>query len=253
MKKLVGCIAITAILLMILPSCKSIGINRQPGGDSKVYFLGKSEDKSTYLYVKSYTLENDDKIEPLGKATLTNEFDDVIINLQPYQAIIPIGDSVAVTEFAVFSKYDNSKGAINAFYDNTGKSIDIVDKKALGDEALFLVPTFLGSGKKYQFGLYAIRINESETKLYFPSSERLRVQILSHKDAVLWSSNYMMNYLAVIGELGAKSVGEIAFFTTEWNGKTNSGEKFEPTMANVLYILPIQPKNYIISKLMKPE
>lgn len=251
--KLYSKLSFVLIIALVLVSCRTTNVDSKAVSNAKIYLLNASQEKATYLYLNSFIVENNEYNGKPKKVKLTNKIDDEVIEINCQTAVFQRGDSFEVTEFAVFSKTKNLSETYNKFISSSYDEIEVLSIEKLSNEELFLIPTFSHENGKYNFGLYVIRLNIDKQEQYFPSSERLRIEVLSHKGSLLWSSNYMMNYLTVVGDISAKAIGDIDFYSTLWNGKTNFGESIEPKLNNIVYILPIQPKNYVVSKTLKPE
>ncbi len=80
---------------------------------------------------------------------------------------------------------------------------------------------------------------------YFPSSERLRVELF---DGVkqLWSSATGVPFLQVIGEVEPRQPGEERLYEYRWNRQLHSGETLPAGRYRVCMSLPAQPRQYVV-------
>lgn len=90
------------------------------------------------------------------------------------------------------------------------------------------------------FVLLAERVRFLERE-YFPTSERLRVEIYDQKGNLLWSSAVGRAFLQVIGPVEPQSIGEVYRYELDWNGTDQNGQKLPPGHYTAKLILPIVP------------
>ncbi len=113
------------------------------------------------------------------------------------------------------------------------------------NEAMYLTPKV-----KYPddgtvvFILEAERVKKVEDE-YMPSSEDFRVEIMSDKAKVLWSSNYNKNYMMVVGDVLPKEVGETHFYEMKFTGEKNSGNELQPGKYTAFLVIPSKPNHYV--------
>lgn len=227
-----------------ITSCKSIKDERvQVDYIPKIYLLSSGSDKSVLLYLKNYKTG---KIEQKysGERTINLSNGD-LIKFKPYVSMLPLRNEIEITEFSVI--YLNYKIDEKIFFNFNGNSI-IFDKIIKSDDGYLLIPNTMQNIDSYEFGVYTIKVDTNSLKRYFPSSERLRIELLDNKTKFIWNSNYNQNYLAVVGEFNTKEVGEINYFKILWNKKDNNKNKIKPNEYLVNFILPLQPKNMKIMK-----
>jgi len=79
---------------------------------------------------------------------------------------------------------------------------------------------------------------------YIPTSEEFRVEILSGKGNLIWSSNFGMNYLQVILQVRPEKIGDTYKYSLEWNGQTNKGVPATPGNYTANLIIPARPNQY---------
>jgi Intracellular proteinase inhibitor len=93
------------------------------------------------------------------------------------------------------------------------------------------------------FALLARR-NRGASIDYFPSSERLRVEVLSADGRVLFSSNHGMQYLQEIQPVQPLKREELHRYTFTWGGKDNNGVAVPAGTYTVNLILVTKPEAY---------
>ncbi len=92
------------------------------------------------------------------------------------------------------------------------------------------------------FGLDVIRTSSPGDE-YFPTSERLRVEVQNMLGKTVWRSDEDVYFLQVIGDVEPKEIGSCYRYVKFWNRKDNN-EKFIPKgKFKVMLTLPIQPKS----------
>lgn len=94
------------------------------------------------------------------------------------------------------------------------------------------------------FGVEATRQADVEGE-YLPSSEEFRIEIISQKGRLEWSSNYNKNFMQVISEVKPLKAGETHAYSIEWNGERNGGGKLAPGLYTIRAIIPARPKAYV--------
>ncbi|MFN4769075.1 MAG: hypothetical protein ACK45R_02270 [Candidatus Kapaibacterium sp.] len=93
------------------------------------------------------------------------------------------------------------------------------------------------------FALLARR-NRGASIDYFPSSERLRVEVLSADGRVIFSSNHGMQYLQEVQPVQPLKREELHRYTFTWGGKDNNGVDVPPGYYTVNLILVAKPEVY---------
>ncbi|MFN3305916.1 MAG: hypothetical protein ACK42Z_01880 [Candidatus Kapaibacteriota bacterium] len=100
------------------------------------------------------------------------------------------------------------------------------------------------------FVLDLLRLKPPEDE-YFPTSERLRVEITNKLGKLVWNSDYDLNFLQIIGKVEPVEVGEIQRYIIPWNRMDNDGKFVAEGEFNVSFILPMKPKK--LTRTMKLE
>ena len=139
------------------------------------------------------------------------------------------------------------------FYFKTSKEIYEIRKLAAeidknenkpSEEPLELVPSVaMENDSTAVFSLTATRLAKVINE-YIPTSEEFRVEVLSGKGNLVWSSNFGMNYLQVILQVKPEKIGETHKYTLEWNGQTNKGMPATPGNYTANLIIPARPNHY---------
>ncbi len=80
---------------------------------------------------------------------------------------------------------------------------------------------------------------------YFPTSERLRVELF---DGIkqLWSSAAGVMFLQVIGEVEPQQPGQEQLYEYRWSAQLGSGEVLPSGHYHVCMSLPAQPRRYVV-------
>jgi len=80
---------------------------------------------------------------------------------------------------------------------------------------------------------------------YFPTSERLRVELF---DGIkqLWSSANGVMFLQVIGEVEPQQPGQEQLYEYRWSAQLGSGEVLPSGRYRVCMSLPAQPRQYVV-------
>lgn len=102
----------------------------------------------------------------------------------------------------------------------------------------------------FVFVLDLLRLKPPEDE-YFPTSERLRVEITNKLGKRVWNSDYDLNFLQIIGPVEPVEVGKIQRYIVPWNRVDNSGKFVEEGEFNVSFILPMKPTKF--TRMMKLE
>ena len=79
---------------------------------------------------------------------------------------------------------------------------------------------------------------------YIPNSEIFRVEILSLKGAIQWSSNHEANFLQAIHKVEPVEVNGVKKYTKDWNGMTIKSTKLPPGTYQARMTIPAKPKPY---------
>lgn len=80
---------------------------------------------------------------------------------------------------------------------------------------------------------------------YFPTSERLRIEITNKMGKVVWNSDYDLNFLQVIGQVEPVEVGKVQRYIVPWNRVDNSGNFVDEGDLSVSFVLPIKPSKLV--------
>ncbi|MEJ5287545.1 MAG: hypothetical protein CH6_0797 [Candidatus Kapaibacterium sp.] len=96
----------------------------------------------------------------------------------------------------------------------------------------------------FLFVLDLLRLKPEEGE-YFPTSERLRIEIRNKQGKTIWNSDFDLNFLQVIGKVEPEEVGKIHRYIVPWNRRDNSGKFIEKGDFEVAFILPIKPTNIL--------
>lgn len=115
--------------------------------------------------------------------------------------------------------------------------------------ALVLVPEVEERGDTVLFRLRVRRLQLVAGE-YFPTSERLRVEIF-HGVKKLWSSADGVAFLQVLGEVEPRLPGEEAVYEYRWNGRLASGERLPEGRYSVRLTLPVRPEGYGVTFLWR--
>jgi hypothetical protein len=93
---------------------------------------------------------------------------------------------------------------------------------------------------------FYLKAERLKTKMgeYFPTSETLRVQILSKKGVLEWSSDNNMNFLQVITSVLPVNLGEPYTYSVKWNGRKNDGTPLKKGTYNAIMMLVMNPRIY---------
>ncbi|MCX7909331.1 MAG: hypothetical protein N2560_07435 [Ignavibacteria bacterium] len=94
------------------------------------------------------------------------------------------------------------------------------------------------------FVLDLLRLEPADDE-YFPSSERLRIEITSQLGKPIWNSDFNMYFLQVVGKVEPLEVGKVYRYVIAWNRRDNNGQYVGSGTFNVAYILPIKPNNIL--------
>lgn len=110
-------------------------------------------------------------------------------------------------------------------------------------ENLELTPSYstIANGN-IEFMLQAKRIKIADE--YLPNSESFRVEIFNLGGKMLFSSDYQMNYLQVIGEVEPKNIGEIHTYKYTWNRTDNNKQKIPTGKYRAILCIPAKPNHY---------
>ena len=228
------------VLGFLLQNCSSIQNSQQ--FEDNYYFLDSMENSSVILYLKSYSSEH----YPLTISQKTFHLpDNQSFVYTPNYSVLPKSKSFEITEFSVL-KINSSLFEKKSFILKKNRII-FDDKKFLNDNYVIL-PLAKKTNSVYEFGLFLIKLQDSNEDFYFPSSERLRIEISDKKGKLIWNSNYNKSYLAVVGELLPKEKYEYQYYSIEWNRIDNWGNELTSGDYLVNFVLPLQPNNLSIVK-----
>lgn len=121
--------------------------------------------------------------------------------------------------------------------------IDKIQNKT-SEAPLELIPSVsMQSDSTAVFSITATRLTNVVNE-YIPSSEEFRVEILTAKGNLVWSSNFGMNYLQVILPVKPEKIGDTYKYSLEWNGQTNKGVPATPGNYTANLIIPARPNQY---------
>lgn len=91
------------------------------------------------------------------------------------------------------------------------------------------------------FGIDVVRITTPNDE-YFPTSERLRVEIQNMLGKTIWRSDEDAYFLQVIGEVEPKEIGSCYRYVKLWNRQNNAERFVEKGKFRAILTLPIHPK-----------
>lgn len=94
------------------------------------------------------------------------------------------------------------------------------------------------------FVMDLLRLKPAEDE-YFPTSERLRIVITNKLGKTIWSSDYDLNFLQIIGQVEPVEVGKVHRYIVPWNRKDNNGNYVKEGELRVSFILPVKPNNIV--------
>lgn len=95
------------------------------------------------------------------------------------------------------------------------------------------------------FVLEAERLRSVEDE-FLPTSENFRVEVIDESGKTVWSTNYRVNFMQVIGEVEPTEPGATKVYTVWWNGKKNEGEFADPGTYTARMTIPAAPEPYIL-------
>ncbi len=112
------------------------------------------------------------------------------------------------------------------------------------NQILALNPSYKINENGYiEFSLKAKRL-KSAGEEYIPNSESFRVIVMDMKGRLVFSSNYMMNYLQVIGKVRPYEIGETYNYYFVWNMKDNYQKSIPKGRYKAILTIPAVPKHY---------
>lgn len=229
------------LLMFFLNGCHSV-MNKIEHSEILIFLNTDDNNLSTFLYLNKYFTKNISDTN-IYRTLHTSNRD--TITFQPKICILPTKNGYEIHEFSIILL--NSNITRKNFFNQNNNKIKLVNVEDLQTE-FFVLPNIKYFDSTYKFGLYLIKLSNDDVEKYFPSSERLRIEIFDDNGRTVWKSNENKNYLTVIGELLPKEIGEYHYYEIEWNSydidKNILNNEF-----TVNYILPLQPK--IISILKK--
>ncbi len=94
------------------------------------------------------------------------------------------------------------------------------------------------------FALLATR-NRGASIDYFPTSEKMRIEIMNMKGVVLYASNQGQMYLQEVKPVDPLKLNEFLRYTLAWNGKQNDGSVLPDGKYKVRLSLVARPKAYV--------
>ena len=98
----------------------------------------------------------------------------------------------------------------------------------------------------YILGIYAIRTKENRAE-YLPTSEALRVEILSSNGGMVWNSGMGKNFLQMTSPVYPEKPGDIYKYYVNWNGKSTKGGRLPNGVYKARMIIPAKPIPYILT------
>lgn len=114
------------------------------------------------------------------------------------------------------------------------------------DDRFFPIPKIYRlNDSLFLFTLDLIRIKLSDEE-YFPTSERLLIHIKNKLGKIVWSSDFDLNFLQIIGKVEPEEVGKVRRYLVPWNRIGNDGKYVENGEFDVVFILPIKPNNIVL-------
>lgn len=112
------------------------------------------------------------------------------------------------------------------------------------DGALELAPELEADSEGVSFRLRVRRL-QSVPAEYFPSSERLRIELFEGTKR-LWGSQDGVAFLQVIGAVEPTQLGAESVYEYRWNGRLRSAEQLPPGVYAVRLSLPVRPRSYSV-------
>ncbi len=112
------------------------------------------------------------------------------------------------------------------------------------DGALELAPELEVDSQGVLFRVRARRLRPVEGE-YFPSSERLRVELFAGGKR-LWGSQDGVAFLQVIGAVEPTEVGAEHVYEYRWHGRLGTGQRPSPGVYEVHLSLPVRPRSYSV-------
>jgi len=210
--------------------------------DDTFYFVDSTDAYSVILFWNTYF--SDDYNITISQKTFHLP-DNQFLVFSPYCSVLPQRNTFEITEFSIL-KINSSLYEKNSFIVNNNRII-FDDKNFLLNNYI-LLPNVKRRASGYEFGLFLIKLKDSNKQVYFPSSERLRIEISDKKGKFIWNSNVNKSYLAVVGELLPIEKYEYQYYYLEWNKIDNLGNKLVSGDYFVNFVLPLQPNNLSIAK-----
>lgn len=136
----------------------------------------------------------------------------------------------------------NENSCKSIIFVQNGEKFQLPFKIQQAEENLFAYPyMFEISDSLVLFGIDVIRIS-SPGEEYFPTSERLRIEIQNMLGKTVWRSDEDVYFLQVIGDVEPREIGSCYRYTKFWNRKDNNGKFIAKGKFKVILTLPIHPK-----------
>jgi len=225
---------------LLLQACFSVQNSKMP--DDAYYFFDSTNDYFAILFWNSYFADNYNT--PISQKTF-NLPDNQFLVFSPYRSVLPHRNTFEITEFSIL-KINPSLFEKNSFIMKNNRII--FDNNNFLNKNFILLPNVRKIDGGYEFGLFLIKLKDSDEMAYFPSSERLRVEISDKKGKLVWNSNANKSFLTVVGELSPKEKYDFQYYSIEWNKIDNVGNKLSGGEYIVNFVLPLQPNNLSIAK-----
>lgn len=242
-----------AIMLVSCGSSNNLPADKFHEGATVYPFSEKGADAS-FLYYNSYILKNSEfNTNDLNRElsiTFNDGVKDVLIKLNPETSYVRISkDSVRVYMFSIFKIVKMSEVKSEELSFKVGNKELIVSKiDKITQNDLILIPGFSITNGTNEFSLFALRVKADDSnKMYFPSSEQLRIEIVDSNSSTIWNSNHEKSYMTVVGRVLPENAGEIYKYELQWTGKARNNKKIVSGAFGVHFILPVSPIPYFFN------
>ncbi|MFP4369412.1 MAG: BsuPI-related putative proteinase inhibitor [Candidatus Kapaibacterium sp.] len=123
------------------------------------------------------------------------------------------------------------------------KDIELIETGDGRGGGLLLFPKIFHNDEGMMIGADAFRVKIVEGE-YQPDSESFRIEVMSQKGAIVYSSSYDKNFLQVIGDVEPLSPGEWHSYALPWDSTNNDGKKLSPGVYTIKITIPAFPGSY---------